>query len=165
MRDIKGYEKLYAVTSCGRVWSYRSKRFLKLIPAKDGYRKVNLYDKDGKMRTFQVHRLVAQAFLPNPDDLPEINHKDEVKDHNWLFNLEWCDKVYNANYGTRTERVVCKTRKTVYCIELDKIYRGTLIASLETGARRDSIINACNGKQKTAGGYHWRYIGKECAAS
>ena len=114
MKDIKGYEGKYAVTSCGRVWSYKNKRFLKLIPDKDGYWKVNLYDKDGNMKTFQVHRLVAAAFLPNPDNLPEVNHKDEVKYHCWLSNLEFCTRVYNMNYGTKQEKYKETMRKKKY---------------------------------------------------
>jgi hypothetical protein len=111
MKSIKGYEGLYAVTRDGKVWSHRSNMFLTPIYNKDGYLKVNLYDNDGKMRTYLVHRLVAIAFIPNPDNLPEINHKDEVKDHNCVDNLEWTTHVDNINYGTRTERANKKTER------------------------------------------------------
>lgn len=158
MRQIKGYEGLYAVTSCGKVWSYRRKKWLKLIDAKDGYLKVNLYDKFGDMKTYQVHRLVAEAYLDNPDNLPEVNHKNEKKDNNWLNNLEYCDHIYNSNYATRNERIASKTRKPVYCVELDTVFEGVVIAARETNTRQDGISGCCLGRQKTANGYHWSYV-------
>jgi hypothetical protein len=158
MRQIKGYEGLYAVTSCGKVWSYRRKKWLKLIDAKDGYKKVNLYDKFGDMKTYQVHRLVAEAYIENPEHLPEVNHKSEVKDQNWLNNLEWCDKIYNCNYGTKNERAASKTRKPVYCVELDAVFEGIGVAARETNTRQDGISACLHGKQKTANGYHWEQV-------
>ena len=107
MRDVKGYEGLYAITSCGKVWSYRRKKFLTQIPDKDGYMKVNLY-KDDKMKTFLVHRLVAIAYIPNSDNLPEVNHKNEIKNRNYVNNLEWCNHGYNINYGERNRKAAEK---------------------------------------------------------
>jgi hypothetical protein len=78
MREIPNYEGLYAVTSCGKVWSYRSKRFLTPRKSKKGYLTVLLCNK-GNMREFKIHRLVADAYIPNPDNLPQVNHKDENK--------------------------------------------------------------------------------------
>lgn len=75
MRDIKGYEGLYAATSCGRIFSYRAKKFLKPRITKKGYCRVLLY-KDGKGKDFYIHRLVAEAYLDNPENLPQVNHKD-----------------------------------------------------------------------------------------
>ena len=115
-RPIEGYEGLYEVSSYGRVRSldryvktcyeaYKLHKGKILSPAKDknGYLKVNLCC-NGKHNTIRVHKLVAQAFIPNPDNLPEVNHKDEVKTNNNVDNLEWCDRSYNISYGTRTER-------------------------------------------------------------
>lgn len=158
MKDIKGYEGLYAVTSCGKVWSYRRKKFLKPIPDKDGYLKVNLYKND-KLRTFQLHRLVADAYIDNPEGLPEVNHKDEVKDHDWWMNLEWCDREYNLNYGTRNERAgetrrhngSPSVRTSVYCIELDMAFSSMTEASLKTGIDQGTISKACSGKRASAG--------------
>lgn len=107
-RPIEVYEGLYEVSSYGRVRSvdrYDSRnQFRKgkvLSPGKDknGYLKVVLHC-NGKCKTINVHRLVAQAFIPNPDNLPMINHKDEDKTNNNVTNLEWCDVKYNLNYGT-----------------------------------------------------------------
>ena len=116
MKDIPGFEGLYAITSCGMVWSYKRRKFLKPYGDTHGYLKVDL--RKGSQRFQQrVHRLVAMTYLPNPDDLPCINHKDEVKDNNCVNNLEWCDYKYNVNYGTRTERMrqTIAAKKLVAC--------------------------------------------------
>ena len=89
MKDIIGYEGLYAVTSCGKVWSYKSKKFLKPGKRRDGYLHVSLY-KGGEGKLYYIHRLVAEAYLPNPNGLQQVNHKDENRENNALQNLEWC---------------------------------------------------------------------------
>lgn len=153
MKDIKGYEGLYAVTSCGKVWSYRSQKFLAPAKHKHGYLQVILY-KNGTTKNFLVHRLVAETYLPNPTGLPQVNHKDECKEHNYLNNLEWCDAKYNHDYGTRTKR----TCKPVFCIELDKTYDSAAAAARELGLDQSVITKVCKGNRKTHGGYHWQYI-------
>ena len=107
-KDIKGYEGLYQVSNTGKARSmnYRNTgnvRRLKPSVNKDGYLQVGLY-KEGKYYRYLVHRLVALTFIPNPNNLPQVNHKDENKANNTVWNLEWCDAKYNSNYGTRIER-------------------------------------------------------------
>lgn len=102
-RAVPGYEGLYEVSNMGNVRNVRRNTLLKLSKTNDGYIQVWLY-KNGIRNRFQVHRLVCQAFLPNPDNLPQVNHRDEVKINNRVENLEWCDGKYNVNYGTRQER-------------------------------------------------------------
>ena len=114
-RPVVGYEGLYEVSNTGRVRSldryvrcksYRLHKGKVLSPGKDkdGYLFVVL-SCNGKHKTIAVHKLVAQAFIPNPDDLPIINHKDEDKTNNRVDNLEWCTAKYNMNYGTRNIRI------------------------------------------------------------
>ena len=103
MRDIKGFEGLYAVTSCGKVYSYKANLFLAGSVSKDKYHRVSLR-KQGKTYTIERHRLVAEAYIPNPDNLPEVNHKTEIKSKNYVNGLEWCSRKYNANYGTGIDR-------------------------------------------------------------
>lgn len=86
MKDIKDYEGLYAVTEDGRIWSYRRKKFLKPIVV-NGYLQVHLYI-NGVKKVFYVHRLVALAYLPNPNNFPQVNHRDENKQNNDVSNLE-----------------------------------------------------------------------------
>ena len=156
MVDIKGYEGIYAITTCGKVWSYRSKRFLKTHKTSKGYERVELY-KNNKCKRFTIHKLVAMAYIPNPDNLPQINHKDENKQNNYVNNLEWCTNKYNSNYGTRNERMSKSKMKKVLCIELNRIFDSELQAERELGIGVARISECCSGKNKTAGGYHWKY--------
>ena len=112
-RPVVGYEGLYEVSSYGRVKSlckydsrnrFRDERILKLCADRLGYLKVGLCSND-KKKKYLVHRLVAQAFIPNPNNLPIINHKDENPSNDNVDNLEWCDAKYNSNYGTRNDRI------------------------------------------------------------
>jgi hypothetical protein len=123
LRDIPGFEGRYAASASGKIWSYRSKKFLKDRDEKYGYRRISLRQNDSdQLQTFMVHRLVAMAWIPNPDNLPQINHKDEDKTNNHYTNLEWCDLKYNMNYGTRTERSTLKRQKAVRCIETGEVF-------------------------------------------
>jgi hypothetical protein len=160
MQDIRGYEGLYAITTDGKVWSYRKQKFLKNYTTEDGYLYVTLY-KNKKRKTIKIHRLVAETFIANPNNLPEVNHKSEIKTDNRMENLEWITKRGNANYGTRTERIHQKTRKKVCCIETGVVYNSTVVAEDETGILGSHISEVANGIRKTAGGYSWRYIEEE----
>ena len=162
MRDVAGFEGLYAVTSCGKVWSYRSKKFLKPAATHGGYLQVFLYA-DGKRHNCYVHRLVAEAYIPNPLGLPQINHLNEIKADNYVNNLEWVTSKENCNYGTRNERQSRAQSRPVYCVELDKVFYGVNAAARELGLQNACISRCCQGTQKTTGGYHFRYADKEAA--
>ena len=122
---------------------------------------------EGKMKSFTVHRLVSLAFIPNPDNLPEVNHKDECKTNNNVSNLEWCSKSYNINYGTRNERCGEKNlnrkdqSRPVKQFTKDgrfiTDYPSIAEAERQTGFDQTAISKCCNGKQKSAYGYIWRY--------
>lgn len=133
-RPIEGYEGLYEVSNTGQVRSldryderncFREGRILKLYTRKGGYLFVQLH-LNGKGKNYLVHRLVAIAFIPNPDNLPEVNHLDEDKTNNRVENLEFCDRKYNINYGTRTDKVRNTAIKNGYWLNLNdeerKIY-------------------------------------------
>ena len=102
-KDILGYEGLYRVSNWGRIWSCRKNKILKLHTCQSDYVYIGLH-KDGKVNPYKVHRLVAQTFIPNPNNLPEVNHIDEDKNNNRWDNLEWCDHKTNCNHGTRIAR-------------------------------------------------------------
>ena len=112
-KDIKGYEKLYQVSNLGNVRRIKfinnrtqkdKIKMLKLIKDKKGYLKINLW-KNNKSKMFLVHRIVAETFILNPNNLPQVNHKDENKSNNCVENLEWCSQKYNNNYGNRLNNI------------------------------------------------------------
>ena len=156
MKDIKNYEGLYAITEDGEVYSIRRKNFLKQYKTPKGYMTVRL-SKNNVAKGFQVHRLVAEAYLPNPNNLPQVNHKDENPSNNHLSNLEWISAKDNINYGSHNEKMIKSQSYPVFCEELQKRFINARIASEELGLNRQNIQACCNGKRKTCGGYHWRY--------
>lgn len=157
-KDIKGYEGLYIISNKGRIAKVLHPKI-----NKDGYCEQGLV-KDKIKKGKRIHRLVAETFIPNPDNLPEVNHKDENKANNCVDNLEWCTHKYNTNHGTRIERISEAQRnrkdrsKPVMCIETGIVYPSINEASRKTSANRQTIADVCNKKLKTAGGYHWEFV-------
>ena len=161
MKDVIGYEGLYAVTSCGKVWGYKSKKFLKPVADKDGYLRVCLC-KNSQKKLCGIHRLVAETYIPNLDNLPQINHKDENKANNCLQNLEWCDAKYNNNYGTRTDRMASNRKIPILQYDLDGNFIREWPSAADVGKEASVNINHClKGRQKTAYGYIWKYKDEE----
>ena len=179
-RDIKGY-KIYQVSSLGRVKSiirtvkskngYRTVKEKILKPRKNryGYLQLSLWN-ENKRKTMLVHRLVCEAFLPNPLNLPQINHINEIKEDNRVENLEYCDARYNNNFGTRNERArisISKAKKGVFntkhskavkCLETGEIYPSLMELERKFGFSAGHICNCCNGKRNISYGYHWQYV-------
>ena len=165
-KDIDGYEGLYQVSNLGRIKSLNYKRtgrtkILKLVKS-NGYLDIILYN-NGKCKHYLVHRLVAKAFIPNPDSLPEINHIDENKTNNKVDNLEWCTSKYNSNYGTKPLRFSKSRGISVKCIETEIVYHSAREAERQTGIDNTQIVGVCKGKYgyQTAGGYTWEYVSKQ----
>lgn len=161
-RPVPEFENLYEVSSSGEVRSlckrYRNEiRLLKQGVGSKGYLNVTLCA-GGKQKTVNVHRLVASVFLPNPDNLPCVNHKDENKTNNKVENLEWCSYYYNNTYGERLTKSALKRGIPVICIETGVKYPSAYAAHRMTGITQSKICLCCHGKAKTAGGYHWAFI-------
>lgn len=156
MRDIKNYEGLYAVTSCGKVWSYRNKKFLSPRINNKGYLRVAL-SKSGVIKDFYIHRLVADAYIPNADNKPNVNHLDENPLNNNINNLEWVTQKENMNFGTCQERKAQHQLKAVFCIELNKAFSSAKQAAEELNLYAGNITRCCKGNSQTTGGYHFRY--------
>ena len=159
-KPVVGFEEYYAVSDAGQVWSFRRHKVLKPAIDKYGYEKVGL-TREHKTHTRSVHRLVAQAFIPNPDNLPTVNHINEVKTDNRAVNLEWSSIADNDNHGTRNKRMAdTKCRLPVEQIFPDGSvvrYKGAKDAFRKTGINRCDIALCCKNIRKTAGGFKWRY--------
>ena len=159
-KPVVGYEGLYMVSNWGRVKSMNynhsgKERILKLIPNRYGYLYVNLY-KNNIKKKYLVHRLVAEAFIDNPDNLPQVNHRDENKLNNNVDNLEWCTNEYNINYGTRNER--CSKPVLQYTLDGEFVREWPSTMECErNGFNRGNIWMCCQGKLKKYKGYIWKF--------
>ena len=159
-KDVKGYENLYKISSLGRIKNAQKNTFLKQTNHSCGYLTVELRkNKIAKKR--YMHRLVAEAFIPNPDNLTQVNHKNENKKDNNIKNLEWCSPQYNSTYGTRLERFSKSKKKRVLQFDLDenfiKEWKSAVDIQKETGFEKNSIGRCCRNQQYQAYGYIWRY--------
>lgn len=165
-KDIIGYEGMYQISSEGRVRSFYHNKWNILslhIAGKTNHLKIGLY-KDKCRKHFFVHRLVAIAFIPNPNNYTEVNHKDENPLNNNVNNLEWCNHSYNMNYGTCQERAhTTHLERTPSILMYDKegvlkaTFNSVVEAEKETGIPHSNIIACCKGRLKTAKGYIWKY--------
>lgn len=182
-KDIEGFEGLYQVSNLGNVKSLnynntKKEKLLKPIINSNGYKRVSLY-KNKTRKTYDVHRLVAQSFIENPNNLPCINHKDESRTNNIVTNLEWCTYKYNTNYGTCIARMVKalsnnpnrlkaiskaltnnpKRSKAVCAYkdgELVMIFPSVGEAN-RNGFHKGHVADCCNGKRKSYKGFVWSY--------
>lgn len=168
-KDIQGFENRYMVSNLGRIKSlkYRHHNKIEILKQENnhGYKRVCLFTKNGKRKHFKVHRLVALAFISNPNNYKEINHKDEDRTNNCATNLEWCDHTYNINYGTRTQKTRLKIMKPI--IQYDKNYNyikkfnSITEAEKEIEGNRANLIACMKGRIPTAYGYKWKYADEE----
>ena len=166
--DIEGYEGLYQISNKGRVKSlYKgSERILKPRLNSSGYYFITLCN-DSVSKQFQLHRLVAQAFIPNLYNKPQVNHLDENKLNNCVNNLEWVTAKDNNNYGTRNERITGRPFIPILQYSKDGEFIKEWPSALEVkrvlGIDQGNIAHCCRGNPKhtTAGGFVWRYKEKD----
>lgn len=171
-KDIVGFEGLYQVSSLGRVkslgrehWNgkghwWSADRIKEQRNDVKGYKVVTLC-KECNTTVAKVHRLVALAFIPNPDNLPVVNHKDENKQNPKLDNLEWCTNDYNINYGTAIARASESKKKPIIQLDLNgniiKYWDSAKVAANSLNITACHITRAIKGKRKSHGGYCWVY--------
>jgi hypothetical protein len=153
---ILGYENLYEISNFGNINGLKFKTRKKIASLdKDGYKVITLW-KNNKTTYYRVHRLVAQAFIPNPNNYFHINHKDEIKSNNNIDNLEWCTVKYNNVYGNR----LYKIKKPIIQYSLDNVFIKKWDSVSEAGTKygcNTNIINTCRGSRNKAYGFIWRY--------
>ena len=169
-KDVDGYNGRYQISNLGRFKSYaqdnKNGKIKTGNKTKKGYLTMLLYDGEGNKTWRPVHRLVAEAFIGNPNGLPQVNHKDEIKTNNRVDNLEWCTGEYNVNYGTKSERTAkanrcCKTTSLkVYSIDKNgqvQHYDSIGEAERQTGSSHCNIVRALKGRTSKCGGKTWHY--------
>lgn len=133
----------YGVTSCGKVYNYKTKKFLKGY-WHEGYYCVELDDKQ-----YRVHRLVAEAYLPNPNNYDTVDHIDNDKTHNYLNNLQWLSRENNVRKAQN---------KKVRCVETGQVFNSQTEAANWVGKHKQGITNCIKGRAHTCGGYHWEAV-------
>ena len=169
-KEVDGYNGRYEISNLGRLRSFAqdSKNGKIKTGNKEtkGYLAVVLYDSEGNKKCYKMHRLVANAFIDNPDNLPQVNHKDENKENNSVDNLEWCTNDYNCHYGTKLQRVAlantcCKTTsKKVYSMDVDgniEYFDSIGEAERRTGNSHCNIVMALKGRRRSCGNRKWYY--------
>lgn len=170
-KEIEGYEGYYEVSSFGRVRSidryvkgrwdaqiFCASRFMKCKRVKNGYLHVKL-TKDGERKEPLVHRLVASAFIPNPEGLEQVNHIDGDKTNNNVDNLEWCSASQNQLHSRRVLKRICgHPRKPVICLENRKVYESAHHAARDLGLNPAGIYYTCEGRNKQTGNMHFEYV-------
>lgn len=164
-KDIPGWEGYYQASNFGRIRSLNYHNtgrveILKQRIEKNKYARIGLV-KNKIQKQYLVHRLVASAFIPNPDNLPEINHKNEDGTDNRVENLEWCTTKYNRNYGTCNQRIAKTKSKPVIQYDLEgnlvKEWESISAVQRKTGWNTSHISSCCRGRLKTMYNYVWRY--------
>lgn len=155
-RVLNIYGADVSVYDDGSVWIHRGSRNKRRFgdTSDKGYKRVLIRD-NGRMRTVFVHRLVALAFVPNPDNKPQVNHKDGNKTNNRPENLEWVTLAENMGHRSKVLKTYPKRR--ILCLELGVMFDSVSDASKNTGISRANISLCANGRRKTAGGYRWVY--------
>lgn len=147
----------YQVSNLGRLKSLKrhEEKILALKPNHCGYLLVHMRV-NGKDVICGIHRLVANAFIPNPENKREVNHINGVKTDNRVENLEWCTRAENLCHAYKTG--LRKRVREVYCAELDKAFYSVRNAAKEMNLHHENILRCCRGEMETTGGYHWKYL-------
>lgn len=153
---LKGFEHEYSISKDGRILSLLTDQLVRQTLNTNGYLKVALH-KDGKLYHKQVHILVAQQFIPNPENLPVVNHKDGNKQNPNVSNLEWCTYSENTIHAHKTG-LQTKTSDKVVVRGDGSVYKSLTEAATKNGITKSAISKVIHGNRKTAGGWTWKEV-------
>ena len=153
---IKDFPNYYIDTR-GNVFNINGVQLKPLISNK-GYLRVSLSNNKIKHKRFSIHRLVAEAFIPNPENLPQVNHKDEDKTNNCVENLEWCTALENLNYSRIIEKASEAKERKIKCITTGEIFSSLKEVENKLGLSHSNLVACCMGRRKRCGGMEWEYI-------
>lgn len=159
-RPVVGYESYYKVSSYGRIYSTRLRRVLRGGCRPNGYMYFGAFA-DGGRKNVQIHRAVAEAFIPNPRNLPFVNHKDENPQNNRVDNLEWCTCLYNANYGTAKLRTAVQLAKPITVYDQDGNYIDSYLSVADVakqfGVSTGNVVDCCKNRIAITHGFIFAY--------
>lgn len=166
-KKIKGavLNEKYEISNTGKVRNSETGKILKSRPDKEGYLIITI-SVDKVRRTVKIHRLVAEAFIPNPENKPQVNHKDGKHDNNCVSNLEWCTSSENHLHAYRTlgrkahrSESSGRAKRKVMCVETGIIYTSATEAAKSVNGKQGALSTVCRGERNIYKGLHWKYVG------
>ena len=177
-KPVVGYEGTYEVSNTGRVrsvgryirnnagskphWVNGSEKKIIINKYRNGYCELSLI-KNGKEKKCKVHRLVAEAFLPNPNNYPQVNHRDGNKQNNNVENLEWCTDKYNKEHAWRTGLATCHNKTPIICTQTNETFPSVAEAARRLKCNKREIFRMMSGNRKSVHGYSFKRVSQPAA--